>query len=91
MRRAVTLAAAVALISCDGARPERWLATVYPDAGNLIVYENAGEYADFETCRAAALARLRALGAESSGSYECGLNCERDETVDAWICESTDA
>ena len=72
-----------------GCAEDRWMAIVYPDSSNLIVYELAGEYSDLETCRAASLARLRTLGASITGDYECGSNCERDEEFDWWVCEET--
>lgn len=69
--------------------PARWLATVYPDAPNLLNHVHLDEYETLESCRMAARSYLRQLGA-TDGLYECGLNCEPFVSDgDMRLCEET--
>lgn len=69
--------------------PDRWLATVYPEAPSLLTHVHLDEYDTLEECRMAARSYLRQLGA-TVGLYECGLNCEPFGSYgDMMLCEET--
>ena len=68
---------------------EEWTAFVYPDANNLLVHSEAGPFASFAECQAAAIGTLRGKGLASVGDYECGLNCKYDPEWQASTCEET--
>jgi len=69
--------------------PDRWLATVYPDAPNLLTHVHLDEYDTLEECRMAARSYLQQLGA-TDGLYECGLNCEPfGGSSDMMLCDET--
>jgi hypothetical protein len=69
--------------------PDRWLATVYPEAPSLLVHIHLDEYETLEECRMAALSFLRQQGV-TDGLYECGLNCETfGSDSDMMLCEET--
>ena len=69
--------------------PERWLATVYPEAPSLLNHVHLDEYQTLEECRMAARSYLRQLGA-TDGLYECGLNCEPlGRNREMMLCDET--
>jgi len=73
-----------------GCGPDEWNGFVYPDASNLTIHEEIGTFDTFENCRNASANRLAALGAESLGTFECGLNCRVDPDFGGMnICEET--
>ena len=71
-----------------------WTGHVYPDANNLERSHALGTFDSLDACRDEATSRLRALGAGSSGDYECGFKCRPmfpelgDESVR--VCERTE-
>ena len=69
--------------------PDRWLATVYPEAPSLLTLVHLDEYDTLEDCRLAARSYLRQTGA-TDGMYECGLNCEPFGSAgDMMLCDET--
>jgi hypothetical protein len=94
MVRRVLMTAALAALACE---PERgqWTGYVYPDKKNLSAHEALGAFDGVDACRAAALARLRALCEGCSdplqtGDYECGLKCKPSEQFGGInVCEET--
>jgi hypothetical protein len=54
---------------------ERWTGIVYFDKSNLSNFKNIGEFKSLEECRNEAIYLLRSNSSQSSGDFECGLNC----------------
>ena len=68
---------------------DEWLGHVYPNSDNLLYDINIGKYESLESCRDAAIERLKRGGWLITGDYECGLNCEFDGELGIYICEET--
>lgn len=74
------------LVSCRS----EWLATVYPDADNLVDHRHLGTFPSLEGCRLAARNYLRDIGALATGDYECGKNCKQSAVdPELYICDDT--
>jgi len=70
--------------------PDKWEGFVYPDKHDLTIHKNIGVYESLESCRSAAIYKLRIVSELKQGDYECGLNCERrDGYGGIKICEET--
>lgn len=70
-----------------GCFSEEWKGWIYPDANNLSSSQYIGSFKSIEECRNSAVGRLRSMNRQSSGDYECGLNCRSEYGVN--ICEKT--
>jgi hypothetical protein len=69
---------------------ERWDAYVYPNANDLTVFDYQGRYESLDACRSASINRLRVMGKQLQGDYECGLNCQpSDYSNKLNVCEET--
>ncbi len=55
---------------------DRWTGIVYPDRSNLSNFKNIGEFKSLDECRNESIYFLRKISAQSSGDFECGLNCK---------------
>ena len=53
----------------------RWDAVVYVNKFDMASAIEVGTYDSLETCRAAAVAKLKELSAGELGGYICGENC----------------
>lgn len=85
----VVLILIIAGVFRDYLIPDRWLATVYPDAPSLLVHVHLDEYDTLDECRFAARDYLMELGI-ADGLFECGLNCEPfGSDGDMMLCEET--
>lgn len=65
-----------------GCTKDNYLAFVYPDKTNLMDFKVIGEYKSLNECLSAANA-----SAGSTGSYECGKNCDRSKSP--MVCDET--
>jgi len=69
---------------------DEWLPTYYPNPSDLTTYSNGPIFDTLEQCRdwvdAEAIRRGQALG---EYDYECGLNCELDNTYGLFVCDET--
>ena len=74
VRWTIGVLAIVLVVQCRPT-PNDWTGHVYPDRSNLLRQEALGNFDSLEACREAAVARLREIGADSSGDYECGFKC----------------
>ena len=72
----------------QGCFDEEWDGYVYPNKNDLTQHKYIGDFDNLEDCRAAALGWLNRNSSQSSGDYECGLNCEKSE-YDVDVCEKT--
>lgn len=68
----VVILAIVGLKKCT----DSWTGIVYPDKSNLSNFKNIGEFKSLDECRNEAIYFLRRISAQSSGDFECGLNCK---------------
>lgn len=87
-RGALPFMAAGALLSSCG-RPDEWRGWVYPSAGDLTRSIELGTFTNFDACQAAAIGALRSLERDTTGDYECGLNCRWDERMGVNVCKET--
>jgi hypothetical protein len=55
---------------------DSWTGIVYPDRSNLSNFKNIGEFKSLDECRSKSIYFLREISAQSSGDFECGLNCK---------------
>jgi hypothetical protein len=62
---------------------DHWTGIVYPDKSTLSNFKNIGEFNSLEQCKNEAINVLRRISSQSSGDFECGLNCKGS------ICEKT--
>lgn len=97
MRKVWPFVLAIPLASCDDFNP-RWKGWVYPDANFLSDDIPIGRFSSLEECRAASRAILQVTaerqypnGGEIIGDYECGYDCEADESIGGLnVCQKTE-
>lgn len=90
MQNLITIALVIAAAYWFWPREEVWLGFVYPDRGNLIAFENIGEFQSLQDCLDGIYARIRQLDDPSAADFECGLNCRPYSAgSDLQICEET--
>ena len=68
----LVFASLIALNKCT----DSWTGIVYPDRSNLSNFKNIGEFKSIDECRNELIYFLRKISAQSSGDFECGLNCK---------------
>ena len=67
----------------------KWLTTIYSDKNNLTNYLHLGIYPTLHECRNSAKGFLQKNGWAVKGTYECGLNCNKDADLDIFVCKET--
>ena len=90
MIKNISLLALMALLfsGCMGAeKKEEWTTWVYPDKQNNKRSFKGDTFKTLEECRTSALVKMKELGVEESGDYQCGLNCTFHEGMKTEICE----
>jgi hypothetical protein len=80
-------AAAVLISSCT--QPAAWTGFVYPDANNLTVSAEIGQFDSFEECRTASIRTLGAFAAIHQGTFECGRSCRWHADLGLKVCAET--
>ena len=61
-----------------GDRPGEWCMIIYPNRTDRTRFVVTPRFQTFSYCRESALERMKQLGIEKTGDYECGLRCELD-------------
>jgi hypothetical protein len=71
--------------------PDEWRGFFYPDKDNLSKHIETGIFDSLEECRDVTTAYGDERGIPPNRyDYECGLNCEREESVGGlFVCEET--
>ena len=90
MKKTIVLSAIITLIfsACFGEPAEQeWTSMIYPDKNNTKRSKKSGIYKSLEECRKNSLLELKNLKLETTGDYQCGLNCEHHEGMKVDICE----
>jgi hypothetical protein len=84
MKRALLLLV-VLLASCDS-RPG-WDGWLYPDKTDRDHHPHIGRFATFESCKAAATARIRQLATPEEGGFLCAFNCRWSDRAQSEVCD----
>jgi hypothetical protein len=66
-----------------------WEGVVFPDRGNLLIHQSAGQFESLDTCQASSTDRLRSMNSLQKGYYECRKNCKSDLAAYNGDCEET--
>ena len=85
LRCLAVVIAGLSVASCQ--QSDQWLAIVYPDAQNPIVYRYVGSYPTLGACRIAASSWV-----VEGADYECGLNCRpllENDPDSVMVCKKT--
>ena len=74
---ALSLVVFLLLAGCDD-RPGEWCMIIYPDRTDRTRFVVTPRFKTFSYCRESALERMKELGIEKTGDYECGFRCQLD-------------
>ena len=74
---ALSFAVFLLLAGCDD-RPGEWCMIIYPDRTDRTKFVVTPRFQTFSYCRESALERIKELGIEKTGDYECGFRCQLD-------------
>lgn len=66
---------------------EEWTSWIYPDKQNIKRSLKGNTFKTLKECKEASLLKMKALGIEKSGDYNCGLNCKFHEGMKTEVCE----
>lgn len=66
-----------------------WEGFVYPNKSNLVNFHSVGTFSSLEECRLQSQSKLTTIGANATGDYECGLDCQINNPQLPKLCKKT--
>lgn len=65
---------------------DAWIAFVYPDQTNDLIYQTIFDLDSYEDCRAEAIEMMGMMN-WNEAVYECGRDCEYQSILGIYVCE----